>query len=249
MIHFSSLIPAKEHITIVSYPKVVVDESPWNIFGCFSAQIWMLIGIFFLFYSLLNWRNYLLFQPFHRFSLFVSIIDIYSLLLGQGTVHLSSSDNSKIKSNFSMLKNPLIFWIFGTFVIRTLFSNEITAVLLSQRSFKFDHFSQLNQLSKNEKILIVEHSSGYYFVKEKFPKLMDKIETIAFEDNNSVETLKKVVQGQCVLITTRDFGEKLQRYYITFEFHVSKEGFYSTLGNFVIGHRLDDKNKFRLNRL
>lgn len=122
-------------------------------------------------------------------------------------------------------------------------------MLLSRGSFKFDHFAQLSQLSRTEKILIVDKSSAFYFVKEKFPNLMNKIETIAFEDNNSVETLKKVVQGQCVLITTRDFGEMIQQYYLTFAFHVSKEGFYSTLGNFAVGHKLDAENKLRLNRL
>ena len=179
------------------------------------------------------------------------MIDIFALLLGQGTVHLSCQNNSKnpAKNRFNVLQNPLIFWIVFSLVIRNLFANDITAVLLSRGTFRLDTFAQLIQLSKSEKILVVERSSAFYFVKEKFPGLMDKIETIAFEDSNSVETLKKVVQGQCVLITTRDFGEMIQRYYLTFEFHVSKEGFYSTLGNFAIGHKLDAVNKRRLNRL
>ncbi len=258
VVDFETLIPAKEHITIVSYPKVVaIVEGPWNIFKSFSVTIWLLIAGFYLLYSLLNWRSYSLFYRasskarFTILDLFTSMIDIFALLLGQGTVHLSCQNNSKnpAKNRFNVLQNPLIFWIVFSLVIRNLFANDITAVLLSRGTFRLDTFAQLSQLSKSEKILVVERSSAFYFVKEKFPGLMDKIETIAFEDSNSVETLKKVVQGQCVLITTRDFGEMIQRYYLTFEFHVSKEGFYSTLGNFAIGHKLDAVNKRRLNRL
>ena len=59
IINFKTLLPAKEHITILSYPQVVINENPWNIFSSFSFQIWILIGLFFLFYGTLNWVDLL----------------------------------------------------------------------------------------------------------------------------------------------------------------------------------------------
>ena len=78
---------------------------------------------------------------------------------------------------------------------------------------------------------------------------MARVETIAFEENNSVGTLNRVVQGRAVLITTRDFGETIQRYYTNVGFHVSKEGFYSTMENFAMRHGLDPRRRERLARL
>lgn len=72
---------------------------------------------------------------------------------------------------------------------------------------------------------------------------------INYEENSSIETLRKVITGKYVLITPREFGEMIQSYYSMFHFHVSKEGAVSTLGNFAMRYGLREDISLKLAKL
>lgn len=68
-----------------------MSESPWNIFSSFSGLIWSLIGLFFIAYGALNWlRDSKGAKERHKLlsslsSLVTHYVDMFALLLGQGT--------------------------------------------------------------------------------------------------------------------------------------------------------------------
>lgn len=88
ILDFSYLLPQKEMLTIFSYPRARVSESPWNIFSSFSSQIWALITFFFLIYGALNWYSYK--QKVFKTKLLdlsSSYTDMFALMLGQGILN------------------------------------------------------------------------------------------------------------------------------------------------------------------
>lgn len=251
VIYYQRLLPATEQICIISYPRAVRQQSPVILLSVFTATIWLLIGLSYLLYSILNWLSLELEKRFtsdkenHHYQfdrLVLSHLKLFAILLGQGTVKKVSSSRY------------LLLWIAFALVMRTLFANDLTATLLSRRNFIFDTFMQLSdslQSSRNNnlRILILGKSTGYYFLVDNFPRLHEQLEAITFEENTAIGTLKKVVTGSAVLVTTRAFGDMIKDYYTTIPFHVSKEGFFYTIGNFPIRHGLDKANKNRLSRL
>ena len=92
-------------------------------------------------------------------------------------------------------------------------------------------------------------SSSSYFLTQKFPQLASRIEPITYNENNSFETLKKILAGKHVLITPREYAEMIQQFYSNVQFHVSKVGFYSTLGNFAIRYGLNKVVRDKLDNL
>lgn len=160
-----------------------------------------------------------------------------------GSVHLFSRSPSPFRT-------LLLLFIFFSFLLRALFANFITAFLLSQTNFRLDYFRQLSSASfSRPTILIVRHSTSHFFFTANFPKMKKQIELINYEENSSIETLRKVITGKYVLITPKEFGEMIQSYYSVFHFHVSKEGAVSTLGNFAMRYGLREDIARKLSKL
>jgi hypothetical protein len=169
-------------------------------------------------------------------------VELLGLLLGQGSAILIAYPDN-------LPRNPLILWLFFAFLIRVLFANDITAILLSRGDFHFDAFDQLKTAPQNLKILIVSRSSSQFYLNLRFPELTQRTEEIPFEEANSVDSLKKVLAGRHVLVTPREHGEIIRAYYHTVHFHVSKEGFYSSLGNFAMRKDLEPESTRKLGKL
>lgn len=165
------------------------------------------------------------------------------MLTISGSVHLFSRSPSLFRALFFL-------FIFFSFLLRALFANFITAFLLSQTNFRLDYFRQLSgSTSHRPTILLVRHSTSHFFFTANFPKLKEQIVLINYEENSSIETLRKVITGKYVLITPREFGEMIQSYYSMFHFHVSKEGAVSTLGNFAMRYGLREDISRKLAKL
>lgn len=81
-------MPQKEMLTIFSYPRAQISESPWNIFSSFSPQIWFLVAFFFSIYGALNWYNYKQTTLKTKFlDLSSSYTDMFALMIGQGKLN------------------------------------------------------------------------------------------------------------------------------------------------------------------
>ena len=181
VIYYDRLVPATDQITILSYPRAVHQQSPWILFSVFTPTIWLLIALSYVFYCFLNWLSLEMersdkngqLELLKLDRLVLSLTQIFAILLGQGTVRQISSSRY------------LVFWVAFALVMRTLFANDLTAILLSQKSFNFDTFKQLYSLASSIRVLIIGKSTGYYFFKENFPSLSDKLETITFEENTA----------------------------------------------------------------
>ena len=142
----------KDLLSILSYPKKAYNQNPSIIFVSFSGPIWTLIGASFLAFSILHYfdnaRNSAKSQTRSNrkfklnFNKFISsCIMVYSLLLAPGTV----SWRSRKPYRRSNLKDPLFLWIFSAFILRLLFSKDITALMLAKTELKIEHFDQLHK--------------------------------------------------------------------------------------------------------
>lgn len=229
-------------LTMFSYPRAQISESPWNIFSSFSSHIWILIAFFFVVYGILNWVNDKHSLNSRLLALSSSYSDMFALMLGQGTVPMSGDARS-------VHRNPLIVWILGAFVLRQLWSSEIMALLVSRGQMKFDSFSQIAKAGKSLKILIEYQSSSYYIFKEKFPALVPQLELISYDEVSSIATLQKVIHSNSILVCSREYAELVRDHYLTIGFHISREGYISSIGNYAIRRNLDTIKKNKLKKL
>lgn len=165
-------MPKRELISIFSFNKIPVEyENPFRIFYCFDHLTWLLIMISFLIsgivhhLSLLSDRSTTRHYPKSHWimSMLHNYVDMFSTLVGHGD-HQSQS----------MLRDPLIFWILGSFIIRNLFSNDFTALLLSTHEGKIDYFSQLYSLH-HYRLIMEYNSSTTYFFKRVYTLIFQRL--------------------------------------------------------------------------
>jgi hypothetical protein len=81
-----SLYPTKDSICILSHPLQIMNpsESQWNIFTCFSAQIWSLIALFYMLYGVVNFADH---RAKSGKSFVENYIEMFAMLIGQGLTH------------------------------------------------------------------------------------------------------------------------------------------------------------------
>jgi hypothetical protein len=77
--------------------------------------------------------------------------------------------------------NPLILWIIFALLIRALFANDITALILSRRIIKFDYFAQLEQ-HPTVQILVVTRSLSHINLNQLHPNLAGKQVEIEYKE-------------------------------------------------------------------
>ena len=139
--------PFKELLTIFYYPKIYVDNNPWKMFNFLSIRLWLLIFCSYIAFALINRANRKSFGLFHLFA----------NLMGQQTVQ-----TSLVWRKFEW--NPIIIWSFATFIIRELYSSDITAAILSANQFHFDTFEKLHHAGSDLQILIENQSSTFHYM-------------------------------------------------------------------------------------
>ena len=218
-------------------------ESPLNIFKSFSFEIWIIILISFLIYGALNhYQTLSLIIKSNTIRLVVNYFTFFGLLVGQASVHLIETKRSTI------FINPLILWILCAWFLRAFFSNDITAALLSREKIRIDYFSQLYQ-NPNIRLIVLKNSSTYYALMEKYPHLERHLEIVPYENISTVETFEKMIKGTHVMLTPREYGYEFKTYYNQYNFHMSKEGYFSTLVTFPIRIDLEPALRNRLAKL
>ncbi|KAJ6223220.1 hypothetical protein RDWZM_001765 [Blomia tropicalis] len=243
IIYYQTLVPNKDILSILSYSHYMFHESPFNIFKSFSIEIWIIILISFIIYGTLNFYQTLsLSIKSNTIRLLMNYFTFFGLLVGQGSVHLMETKRSTI------FISPLILWIFCAWFLRAFFSNDITAALLSREKVPIDYFSQLTQ-NPNIRLVVLKKSSTYYALMEKYPQLEKQLELANFENISSVETFEKMIKGTHVMLTPREYGEELKSYYKQYNFHMSKEGHFSSLVTFPIRIDLEPTLRNRLAKL
>ena len=82
---------------------------------------------------------------------FYSYLEIFGLFIGQGIYRFSQN----------IYTNPLILWVIFSFIIRQLFSSNITAILLARGEEYFNSFEQLYKLDSKIKLLMVKNSTTH----------------------------------------------------------------------------------------
>ncbi|KAJ6223219.1 hypothetical protein RDWZM_001764 [Blomia tropicalis] len=174
--------------------------------------------------------------------LMMNYFTFFGLLVGQASVHLMETKRSIIYIN------PFILWIFFAWFLRAIFSNDITAALLSREKVRIDYFSQLYQ-NPNARLVVHEKSSTYYALMEKYPHLKRQLEPTDFNNILTIETFEKMIKGTHVVLTPRDYGENFKTYYTTYNFYMSKEGHFSSLITFPIRLGVERTLRKRLAKL
>lgn len=265
LIHYDFMMPQKDLMTILSFPKLVANtQSPLKLLEFFSPLVWLSIAAMFVAFGFIHYLNSNRFsrRPWNTYDVLLTFMDMFALLIGQGTVALHGRTRN-------VLRNPLYLFIFVVFLFRQLFSSDITAILLSMRHITIDSFDQLQSMSSRTQIICEDKSSSHaYFMNvggipclgvylnvffvvalQKFPKLRKQIVTEYYNDVESVEVIQRLISTQAVLITSRSRAEIINDYYYRFKFHISQEGFYLSMGNFGIRKTLEQRLKLKLTRL
>lgn len=237
------LMPNKELISIFSFTKLPkFHDNPFRIFECFSLLIWMLIALSFLILGALNCFINILKngRKLWFMNIITNYINLFSLLIGQSDHRLLSS---------SSMSCSLICWLIGSFLLRHLFSNDFTAILLAKQYKKINHFEDLFKIPKSYRIMLEPNSSTEYFFQKSFPMLMNRAEYYTHIDIISVEMLDKLIEDDYVLIINKNRALSLKEYYPSTGFHVSKDSMIPTLGTYAMRSTIDNDNRIRLSRL
>ncbi|KAH7638133.1 hypothetical protein HUG17_9238 [Dermatophagoides farinae] len=236
------LMPNKELISIFSFTKLPrFYDNPFRIFECFTLFIWILIALSLLITGAIS--SVIIMKNDRRLwfiKIIASNIDSFSLLIGQSQRQLMST---------SLMSTSLLFWLIGSFILRQLFSNDFTAILLSKQYKKIDHFDDLFQLPSTYRIMLEPNSSTKYFFSKSFPMLMDRVEYYSHIDIISIHMLDNLIVDDYVLIINTERALSLKEYYPSTHFHVSNDVMIPTLSTYAIRSTLDNKNREPLLRL
>lgn len=87
------------------------------------------------------------------------------------------------------------------------------------------------------------------FSSKKFPELVGRMVPIEHEYVTSLQTVRKLIYDNYVLLVDRFRGKMLINHFKKLKLHVSKEGYGNSYGNMAIRKDLDVFNKHKLNRL
>ncbi|KAI2803942.1 hypothetical protein BLOT_008081, partial [Blomia tropicalis] len=227
LIEFDLLIPQKELVTIFSTPHVSFNRSIPSISSIFPTNIWTISK-----FTINNWKELL-------DEFFYSYLEIFGLFIGQGIYRFSQN----------IYTNPLILWVIFSFIIRQLFSSNITAILLARGEEYFNSFEQLYKLDSKIKLLMIKNSTTHQAFISKYPDLYNKIEFIRYQDVNYYKTINKMLQMNHLMIIPRGVAESIRMYYSNIKLFISKEGFASAYGNYAIRKSLNLNYKRKLNKL
>ena len=185
IIYYETLVPNNDILSILSYSHYMFHESPFNIFNSFTLQMWIIIIISYLIYGALNYYQTLSMTiKSNMIRLMINYFTSFGLLVGQGGVHLMETKRSTI------FINPLIVWIFSSLLLRTLFSNDITAALSAREKIRIDYFSQLYE-KPNLRLMVVNTSSTHFALNEKFPQLKRQLEPISTDNFLLLNRMKR----------------------------------------------------------
>lgn len=88
----------------------------------------------------------------------------------------------------------------------------------------------------------------FVFLK-KYPAFTSQLELITYDDVGSIATLQTILHSNAILVCSREYAELVRNHYFTVPFHISREGYISSNGNYAIRKSLDAKKKNRLSRL
>ncbi|XP_075585152.1 uncharacterized protein LOC142597365 isoform X2 [Dermatophagoides farinae] len=168
-----------------------------------------------------------------------NLIDMFTLFIGQDLPkwknpvlirsdhHYHQWGQLKIKTVIKTLQNSLIIWIFSSMILRLLFSLDILALFLSEKEQTIDYFDQLElflQIHPDYRIILNPNSTTAKNFLENFPKLEQFITPVNNAELTTWETIKKIVDGQHILIIDRGRAQLLENFYENLKLHVSIEG-------------------------
>ena len=92
---------------------------------------------------------------------------------------------------------------------------------------------------------VMSYLKGYL----KFPHLIGRTVNTTIEHSNSLQILRKIIHQKYVFIISSKAAENIFYSYKNVAFHISNEGYISSLVNFAIRKSLNQNNKKRLSRL
>ena len=240
-------------VTIISYPKYYFNNNLYHIFTIFSVKIWIAIFPLFLFCGVINFVNNNNISTTRKqqkcikttrnvwLNIVDNYLDMFALLIGQATVPLRVQPKS-------VFHNPLVVFIFASFLLRQHFSSDITALILSQKQLKFDQFQQLEEQPRVQ-IMIEEASNTYYYFQEHFPNLQNRVMQITHDEISSTATLRRLIHQNYVLVTSGVFSDRLRWQLSGIAFHNSEEAFILSLSNYAIRKSLENTSKAKLSKL
>ncbi|KAH9517141.1 hypothetical protein DERF_007837 [Dermatophagoides farinae] len=239
-------------VSIVSHPSYIPNTNPLQVFHTFTWEIWLLLFIGFICYTILLMVADLIIidQHLSTNSLFDFNFILFRTLIGQSLSKFTFI--SEQRKSIHLLRNSLLIWILATLLLRQLFSNDVVASLLSKREQIIDHFVQLVEnvrRNKDYRIMVESKSSTEKFFLSKFPQL--KYRSIELDHNDITDpgTIVKLMKGKHVLIVDRWRAYMLKIMYKKFDLHVSKENFGLTFGSIAIRKNLHYSSRIMLTKM
>ncbi|UXI20995.1 Tudor domain-containing protein 7 [Sarcoptes scabiei] len=263
------LLPLEHTVTIVSQRRTVQNYDPLRLFrGGFEQSIWLMILTSFIGLSLLSLLAER-FTPEHikklkikrekSESVWIRLLKfsfyVFALFMGQDMAFRKNHTLTRYRYNAfgsKMFSQSLLIWIIGAWILRQLFSNILIVLMLSDREQKIDSFRQLyitNYYQTDYKIFVELNSTTERIITKKFPELVGRMVPIEHEYVTSLQTVRKLIYDNYVLLVDRFRGKMLINHFKKLKLHVSKEGYGNSYGNMAIRKDLDVFNKHKLNRL
>jgi len=81
---------------------------------------------------------------------------------------------------------------------------------------------------------------------KEYPKLEKRLEMINHSELSSKTTIRKVLKGSHVLLTSESNVEQITSYYYKFRWHKSKGSRFSSIGNFALRKGINQTIKSKL---
>lgn len=240
----SNIIAGEDKIAILSFPRFVYKNNPWIIFSFLSWPMWIMVFISFICFSIFHWMDLKrVDENVGKTRIGKIMTETFGLLVAIGTIELSIQPK-RIKSN------PLIIWIFISFLIRQLFSSDITSLILSKTELRFDNIDQLLE-HENYGILVKETSifNEYSNLLFRYSSIIKRSQIIPHSNYYSIETIKRLVFEKNVCLLSKENVKRIAEFYPKYGFHVSRESYISSVTAFPIRKNLNQTLRLGLIKL
>lgn len=162
------MVPHEHLVSIFSHPHNLQITNPLRILDMFSIDIWLWL----LFSYIVCTQMHIFNHPDGGYRSWprtlAAYVDMFGVTLGL--------DCGRLKGRQSLLFNPIYVYIWAILILRQIFSGDMTAILLSDDSFKFDHFQQL--ATTNVQLLVQQNSTTHFYFEKVLFILLKKVSII-----------------------------------------------------------------------
>lgn len=241
LLHYDFLVPEPSLLHILHSPQQT-EHFQMSLFTNVSSIIWIILFASFFIIGYLHHLEFSFIQNKKSyFYLIFNYFDLFGILLGQGNILI-------ILQFTKITQHLLLLFILSSFILRQFFSMLIAAQLVVTPRHFFNSFSQLFNFP-NTFIFIEDNSTSKRYFTKLFPALINHLKSVNHEETWSDFMVKTLSESNAVLITDRRFGEQMKRWHPEVIWHISEEGFVSSLGSYPLRKGLQKSIRDKLSWL